>query len=110
MALLLKIVGAVWALIGMANISGMPWKEFSSGWLTFGLLFNMLLFIVPGLILYGLGALVARRRRINQPSPETHVKCPDCAELVLREAKVCKHCGCRLVPQPALEPKPYSEV
>ena len=29
----------------------------------------------------------------------THVKCPDCAELVLREAKVCKHCGCRLVPQ-----------
>ena len=29
----------------------------------------------------------------------THVKCPDCAELVRREAKVCKHCGCRLVPQ-----------
>lgn len=33
------------------------------------------------------------------PSPETHVKCPDCAELVLKQAKVCKHCGCRLVPQ-----------
>lgn len=33
------------------------------------------------------------------PSPETHVKCPDCAELVLKDAKVCKHCGCRLVPQ-----------
>jgi hypothetical protein len=33
-------------------------------------------------------------------TPDTHVKCPDCAELVLREAKVCKHCGCRLVPQP----------
>lgn len=32
-------------------------------------------------------------------SPRTHTKCPDCAELVLKEAKVCKHCGCRLVPQ-----------
>lgn len=33
------------------------------------------------------------------PTPDTHVKCPDCAELVLKEARVCKHCGCRLVPQ-----------
>lgn len=33
------------------------------------------------------------------PTPETHVKCPDCAELVRREAKVCKHCGCKLIPQ-----------
>lgn len=33
------------------------------------------------------------------PTAATHVKCPDCAELVRREAKVCKHCGCRLVPQ-----------
>jgi predicted amidophosphoribosyltransferase len=23
----------------------------------------------------------------------THIRCPDCAELILREAKVCKHCG-----------------
>jgi hypothetical protein len=35
------------------------------------------------------------------PSPDTHVKCPDCAELVLKEARVCKHCGCKLAPQPA---------
>ena len=33
-----------------------------------------------------------------KPTPETHVKCPDCRELVLREARVCKHCGCKLVP------------
>lgn len=35
----------------------------------------------------------------DTPHPDTHVKCPDCAELVKREAKVCKHCGCRLIPQ-----------
>lgn len=34
-----------------------------------------------------------------RPTPETHVKCPDCAELVKREARVCKHCGCKLIPQ-----------
>jgi hypothetical protein len=33
------------------------------------------------------------------PTPETHVKCPDCRELVLKDARVCKHCHCRLIPQ-----------
>lgn len=41
----------------------------------------------------------ARQSATGAPTPETHVKCPDCAELVRREARVCKHCGCRLVPQ-----------
>lgn len=30
---------------------------------------------------------------------ETRVKCPDCRELVLHDARVCKHCGCKLIPQ-----------
>lgn len=37
--------------------------------------------------------------KVVKPTPETHVKCPDCRELVLNEARVCKHCGCKLVPQ-----------
>lgn len=32
------------------------------------------------------------------PSEATHVKCPHCAELVLPQALVCKHCGRDLVP------------
>ena len=35
----------------------------------------------------------------SQASPRTHVKCPDCRELVQKDARVCKHCGCKLVPQ-----------
>lgn len=35
----------------------------------------------------------------GQPTPETHVKCPDCRELVLRDARKCRHCGCVLIPQ-----------
>ena len=33
------------------------------------------------------------------PTPDTHVKCPDCKELILKQAHVCKHCGCKLIPQ-----------
>jgi ribosomal protein S27E len=32
-------------------------------------------------------------------SSGSHVKCPECAELVQREARKCRHCGCALVPQ-----------
>ena len=30
---------------------------------------------------------------------ETHVQCPDCKELVITNARKCKHCGCTLIPQ-----------
>ena len=33
------------------------------------------------------------------PTPDTHVKCPDCAELIKREARICRHCGCKLIAQ-----------
>lgn len=35
-----------------------------------------------------------------QPGASTHVKCPKCAEWVLPDAVVCKHCGAALEPQP----------
>lgn len=30
-------------------------------------------------------------------SPETHVRCPDCMELVRKDARVCKHCRATLL-------------
>lgn len=35
----------------------------------------------------------------EQPTPETHVRCPECRELVRMDASKCKHCGTKLVPQ-----------
>lgn len=35
----------------------------------------------------------------NAPTPESHVKCPECRELVIKDATKCKHCGCKLIPQ-----------
>jgi zinc-ribbon domain len=32
-------------------------------------------------------------------SPDTHVRCPDCKELVRKDANVCKHCHAKLIPQ-----------
>lgn len=62
------------------------------------------LWFILGLFL-GVFALIAilvlpsLARDKNAPSPDTHVKCPDCRELVLKDARKCKHCGTSLVPQ-----------
>jgi hypothetical protein len=37
--------------------------------------------------------------RPSAPTNETHVKCPSCRELVIRDADVCKYCRCKLMPQ-----------
>ena len=58
----------------------------------------VLLFItIPAHLIYI--AIIVPRRDHNAPTPATHVKCPDCRELVLKDASVCKHCGCTLAPQ-----------
>jgi hypothetical protein len=39
------------------------------------------------------------------PSAQTHGRCPACAEFVLPEARVCKHCGHALSPDPDFQIK-----
>jgi hypothetical protein len=62
------------------------------GWFLLGLLFSLLALIA-------VLVLPSRIPGPNTPTPETHLRCPDCKELVLKEARVCKHCGCKLIPQ-----------
>src|SRR5262249_28590621 len=95
MGLLLKIVGSVWALLGAGNIIGMPWDKGSSLILTFGLIFNMLLFVIPGLVVYGIGAGVSKGRNIQSG---LNKKCPFCAEVIKQEARFCRYCGRELSP------------
>ncbi len=44
-----------------------------------------------------------RQNQINndqsKPRVETHMKCPDCKGLIRKEANLCRHCGCKLIPQ-----------
>jgi len=59
--------------------------------------------IVPGIVLHLMCIVGAASGKPpadpEAPSPETHVRCPECRELVRRDARKCKHCGCVLVPQ-----------
>jgi hypothetical protein len=45
------------------------------------------------------GILGSTSGGVAKVSPDTHVKCPDCRELILKEARKCKHCGTMLTPQ-----------
>jgi hypothetical protein len=58
-------------------------------------------------VLAGLLLLAAGRRvpvDPEAPTPETHVRCPECRELVRADAVKCRHCGATLVPQVAALP------
>lgn len=57
----------------------------------------LLVFTVPLHLIYS--AVRANSKREPVPSFRTHVRCPDCREPVPKDAKVCKHCGCKLIPQ-----------
>ncbi len=73
-----------------------------NGWIELAL---YLLWIIPG-VLYSIWRRTGNTSvcpkcnsaNLIQASTETHVKCPDCAEPILKEARVCKHCGLRLLP------------
>jgi hypothetical protein len=63
-----------------------------TGWFILSVLISPLL---AGLLCLAVGS----NKEDDGPNPDTHVKCPDCRELVLRDARRCKHCGCTLIPQ-----------
>jgi ribosomal protein L32 len=66
------------------------------GWFLLSMLISPLL----GLLFAAVAKDLAREKReaAQQPGPTTHVKCAKCAEWVLPEATVCKHCGSALAP------------
>jgi len=56
---------------------------------------NMNVAALWGAILFAVAAVGIKR---SMPTPATHVSCPDCKELIVKDARVCKHCGCKLTP------------
>lgn len=64
------------------------------GWFFFSVLLSPLLGLIFVLVLRSLPSDFA------DATPDSHVRCPDCRELVRKDAKKCKHCGCALIPQP----------
>jgi hypothetical protein len=66
------------------------------GWFLLSLLISPLL---TGLLVLALKDISVDPGMDDTPSPETHVRCPDCRELVRMDAIKCKHCGTTLIPQ-----------
>lgn len=52
---IMKFVGAGWAIMGAGNIVLLSMRAPSDGVLMAGLMVSMLLFILPGLVVYGIG-------------------------------------------------------
>jgi hypothetical protein len=81
-----------WLLFGMvAAIIANSKGRSGCGWFLLGMLLGPFSLVVV--------ALSSKKVGQEVPSPKTHLVCPDCAELVKKEARICKHCGCRLAPQ-----------
>ena len=65
---------------------------------------NSFISLLPLVLIVPLTIITYRKFRENsifpkKPTPDSHVRCPDCRELVPKENGVCNHCGCKLIPQ-----------
>jgi hypothetical protein len=71
----------------------------SGNWFVIAMLFSPLLGFIFCAVSPNLKeAQAAQAAKDALPSEKSHVKCPHCAEFVLPEASVCKHCGSQLTP------------
>lgn len=69
------------------------------GWFLISLLLSPLIGAFLVLVFPKIGpAVVSRDTSGEVITAETHVRCPDCRELVRSDARKCKHCGTALVP------------
>lgn len=70
------------------------------GWFLISAILSPLIAAVAVLVLPKKGDAAAPLDELGRPiTAETHVRCPDCKELVRREASKCKHCAAALIPQ-----------
>ncbi|MBV5330603.1 MAG: hypothetical protein JZU65_23730 [Chlorobium sp.] len=87
---LLQIVGGIWAVIGLFNLFESPaFKPNTSPEMGgFLLVFNIMLFIMPGLVIAGIGSMIKKK--------QLEKKCPSCAEMVKQDANICRYCQAEL--------------
>lgn len=87
-------IAVVWLILAViVGIAASRRGRSGLGWFFLAAVISPLL---AGLLMLALGhgSLASAK-----PTPDTHVRCPDCRELVLKDARRCKHCGIALVPQ-----------
>ena len=69
------------------------------GWFVLACVISPLLGAIFLALPSNLGVAALQRDELGQPiSPDSHVRCPECRELVRNDARKCKHCGTALIP------------
>lgn len=98
MATLMQVIGYGWALLGLGNIVGMMGQGPGEGVAAFGLVVNVVLFILPGL---GLGAAGTALKRRSSPvtakpsgsEPSSSTLCGQCGAALSSGVRFCGACG-----------------
>lgn len=97
------LVAMIFWLVCSVVVGGVAGRKHRSilGWFALSLLISPLL---AGVLLAGLSVAdadpqAAAFAAADSPRPETHTRCPDCRELVRKDARKCKHCGSALAPR-----------
>ena len=106
----LLVVGVIWAFLGAGNIVRMFGDgTLGDGLLLFGVIFNMVLFVLPGLICAGIGQRL--RGRVD-----SGYECQHCRSPIDPRATVCAQCRRDVTPRQPRAPlyppsaQPPSEV
>ena len=94
------LFGVCWFLY--KRMYGWAAISFLSAAFTFGLSWCVFPFMANGMhrsSLQRLGWLPEIQAAEFVVSPRTHVRCPECKELVRKDARICKYCKTTLIPQ-----------
>lgn len=92
------IVGWVALSVVVAFVAGARGRS-HVGWLAFSLCLSPILGLILVLVLARPDQGAVLRDGAGQiMTIETHVRCPDCRELVRADARKCKHCAIALIP------------
>lgn len=95
----LRITGGFWAILGVANVLFSLATPEGQAIGSFVLMFNFMLFVLPGAIVFGIGRVITKPRAVAKMTRP----CPFCAEEIKPAAVLCMHCGRPVEPLTALE-------
>lgn len=94
------LLPAAWiVLAGIVAILAARAGRSGTGWFFIALLLSPLLAGVLLLVLVNVAPpLPSAGAGAEEITSETHMRCPECRELIRTDARKCKHCGSAIVP------------